>query len=97
MKCLDSLEFELQQCSADEYFRSLPYIKALRDFGQVVHLCFGQLLLEGWQGAIADFTSSYKALVSSSGKPISITPKVKVPDFTLHIIGMRGGEGNCRL
>ena len=66
----------MQQCSADVYFRSLPYIQALRDFGKIVHLCFGQLLLGGWQEAIAKFTVSYKALVSSSGKPISITPKV---------------------
>ena len=84
MNCLDSLEFELQQCPADVYLRSLPFIRALRDLGHVVHLCFGQLLLEGWQEAIADFTSSYKVLISSSGKPISSTPKVKVPNFELH-------------
>ena len=94
MKCLDSLEFELQQCSADVYLRSLPFIRALRDFGQVVHLCFGQLLLDGWQEAIADFTSSYKVLISNSGKPISITPKVKVHNFKLQFTREGGGGIN---
>ena len=93
LKCLDSLEFELQQCDGDVYLRGLPFIQALRDLSQVVHLSFGQLLLEGWQQAIAKFTTSYSSLISKSGKPISITPKVHiVMEHVKQFLEMKGIE-----
>ena len=97
LKCLDSLEFELQQCAGDAYLRGLPFIQALRDFSQVVHMCFGQLLVEGWQQAIAKFTTSYSSLVSKSGKPISITPKVHiVMEHVKQFLEMKGVEKGKR-
>ena len=76
LKCVDSLELELRKISAEAYCEGLPFIRALRAFNMVVHSCFGQILLEGWEQTITEFTLAYTALQSSNGRPISITPKV---------------------
>ena len=76
LTCLDSLEIELQKVSDEVVILGLPFIHALRDFGNIVHMCFGSILLNGWKQSIDKFTSSYSALVSPSGNSISVTPKV---------------------
>ena len=76
LKCLDSLELELSKVSQDVYIKGLPFTRALRDFNNVVHSCFGSELGKGWQQHIVNFTNSYLALNSRHDRPISITPKV---------------------
>ena len=77
LKSTFSLEDHLKCQSKDMYERGLPYILTLRDFNEVVHCCFGNELLEGWQESISRFTYSYKQLRNNKGCPVSITPKVK--------------------
>lgn len=86
LKSLDSLELELEKCSPEIYLKSLPFVKALRDFSLVVHLSFGQRLLPRWSQAISSFTLSYRALEKFNGKPVSVTPKVLTlyPLFFVH-------------
>lgn len=86
LKCTSSLEAELKKLPCEKYKKSLPYIVALKNFDSVVHSCFGNERLEGWQSSIDDFTGSYKALKNKFGVQISITPKVRkqIFFFTLH-------------
>lgn len=76
LQCMDSLELELSKCTGEQFITGMPYIRALRAFNMVVTSCFGSHLLQGWQGHLAEFTDSYRALRSRKDKPISITPKV---------------------
>ena len=76
LNCVDSLELELRKYSAQAYITGLPFVKALRCFNSLVHSSFGSVLLDGWKKAISEFTLSYTDLVTYSGQPITITPKV---------------------
>ena len=83
LKVMDSLELELGKVSAEVYMKGLPFTRALRNFDRVVHSCFGQKLLEGWEEHIAEFSTSYKDLISSTGRQVTITPKVHI--LTTHV------------
>ena len=83
LKSMDSLELELDKVSEEVYMKGLPFTRALRSFDQVVHSCFGPILLEGWREHIAEFSSCYKDLTSSTGCPVTITPKVHI--LTTHV------------
>ena len=76
LKCVDSLELELNKVSPEVFMKGLPFTRTLRAFNQVVHTCFGSDLIEGWQQHIAEFTHSYTSLKSCHDRSISITPKV---------------------
>merc|ERR1711954_639219 len=83
LKSMDSLELELGKVSEEVYIKGLPFTRALRSFDQVVHSCFGPILLDGWKEHIAEFSSCYKSLISSTGCPVTITHKVHI--LTKHV------------
>jgi hypothetical protein len=76
LKTTHSLELELRKVSPELFMKGLPFTRTLKAFDNVVHSCFGAILLEGWQDHIAEFSACYSVLTSSKGNPISITPKV---------------------
>ena len=76
LKSTHSLELELRKVSPEVFMKGLPFTRTLKAFDNVVHSCFGAVLLEGWQDHIAEFSACYSVLTSSKGNPISITPKV---------------------
>ena len=70
LRRLDKLDLSLQKLGPEVTLKGLPYLQCLRNFDQVVHLCFGQKLLPGYELAISNFSDTYRDL------GISVTPKV---------------------
>ena len=80
LKKLPDLEQAIMKESDELKVAGLPLLGSLRSFRKVQAACFGQVLQEGFEDSITDFSKVYRSLDMES---MTITPKIHIVEHHL--------------
>ena len=80
LKKLPDLEQAIMKESDELKVAGLPLLGSLRSFRKVQDACFGQVLQEGFEDSITDFSKVYRSLDMES---MTITPKIHIVEHHL--------------